>query len=226
MQQTGTTSKALRIPGMFAVWHRLSILGEMIGSEALIYNPGIFHSFHQAALKNAPLLADAALVEFPGVTSLVDVGCGTGVFAAEFKKRGLRVAGYEYSPRGRRWAQKQGIDVRPFDVSVSDDARLGTEAFDLVLSTEVAEHVPPSLADAFVRFVASCGNRIIFTACQPGGPCKGSGHLNEQHKPYWIARFESLGFRHDDGAADRISAALRKADASYYMHQNMMVFVR
>lgn len=221
---TPTRRSPIRIPSRHGLWSRLSIVGEKLGWEWLIYNPGIFKSFHEAALKNAPILAGPALQEFPDARTFVDVGCGTGGFAAEFQRRGLKVVGFEYSPRGRDWARRQGIDVRPFDVSKSDVADLKGQRADLVLSTEVAEHVPPFLADAFVRFIASCGDAVIFTACPPNGPVRGNGHINEQHKPYWIEKFQTLGYRHDQATTDRMAAALKAGGASYYMYENLMIF--
>ncbi|MBC7771416.1 MAG: class I SAM-dependent methyltransferase [Pyrinomonadaceae bacterium] len=224
MTQTSSNRSPVRIPGMHGVWRRLSRVGEKFGWDWLIYNPGIFQSFHAAALKNAPLFTPVVLKEFPGVRTFVDVGCGTGGFAAEFQRRGLKVVGFEYSPRGREWAKRTGIDVRPFDVSISDSADLGGERVDLVLTTEVAEHVPPFLADAFVRFVASCGDNIVFTACPPNDHGRGNGHINEQPKSYWIEKFEKLGYRVDQAKTDRIVNALKATDVSYYMHENLIVF--
>ncbi len=212
----------LKLPSRHGIWARLSYLGETLGWDWLIYNPGVFKSFQQAALKNAPPLADAVRSEFPSAKSIVDVGCGPGIFAAEFQRRGMKVVGFEYSPHGRKLAVQQGIDARPFDVGVSDTADLGGEKFDLVLSTEVAEHVPPPLADAFARFVASCSDTIVFTAAQPG-PWRGNGHVNEQPREYWIKKFEAMGYIYDDGRTKRMAAAQQHAGSLWFMYQNLSI---
>src|SRR5829696_2181072 len=87
------------------LYHGVSRIGEAIGSDALTYNYGVFLSFHRAALRNAPHFADAVLAAFPQTRRIADIGCGSGGYAAEFKRRGLDVVACEYSPRGRRWAQ-------------------------------------------------------------------------------------------------------------------------
>jgi 2-polyprenyl-3-methyl-5-hydroxy-6-metoxy-1,4-benzoquinol methylase len=223
----GTTlARALRRPTMHGVWARVSLLGEKLGSDALTYNPGIFRAFHQAALRNAPPLVDAVLARFPDARTLVDVGCGTGVFAAEFQRRGLRVVGLEYARRARRWAERGGVHVLPFDVARDPAVATDIGTFDVALSTEVAEHLPPTLADRFVDLVASLSSRIVFTAAQPDGRAHGNGHVNEQPKAYWIAKFAARGLAHDDDAAEVIAAQLRDAATSHYMHENMMVFRR
>lgn len=220
--------RGLRLPGNHGVWARLSALGERLGWSWLMYNPGIFRHFHQAGVRNAPLLADPVLREFPDARTFIDVGCGSGAFAAEFQRRGLKVVGFEHSPRGRRMAHRQGVDARPFDVGVSDTSdlsALGGHRADLVLSTEVGEHIPAALADAFVRFIASCGDHVVFTADQPKGDRpRGVGQVNEQPLAYWIAKFQALGYRHDTSRTARIAEALRASGASYYLHENLAVF--
>ena len=114
----------------------------------------------------------------------------------------------------------------PFDVARDEHADLSGARFDLTLSTEVAEHIPAKFADAFVRFVASTGDRLVVTAGQPGPRGRGNGHVNEQPRTYWIEKFAALGFAHDDDACGRMAARLRDSTASYYLHENLMVFER
>lgn len=202
-------------------YRRLSILGERLGIDSFTYNRGVFLSFHEAALVNAPKMADAVLKEFPAARSLADVGCGSGGFAAEFIRRGLKVQGCEYSPRGRQWCAKQGVPVVPFDVSKTDQTLRGAP-YDLAVSFEVAEHIPEALADSFVEFFTRCGRELVFTAAAPGQA--GTGHINCQSKSYWIEKIEHRGFRHDPAAADRIAVTLRERSASAYLPDNMMIF--
>lgn len=202
-------------------YRRLSALGERFGIDALTYNRGIFLTFHEAALADAPKMADAVLQEFPNAKSLADVGCGSGGFAAEFIRRGLKVQGCEYSPRGREWCAKQGVPVVHFDVSKPDQTLPGAP-YDLAVSFEVAEHIPEALSDSFVQFLTRAGRTLILTAAPPGQA--GTGHINCQPKSYWIERIERHGFRHDAEAAARIAAVLRQRGASFYLPGNIMVF--
>jgi hypothetical protein len=204
-----------------AIVLRLSRLGERTGLEWLTYNPGVYWHFHWIGQHDAPVMADAVCSEFPDARSIADIGCGTGVFAAAFKRKGLRVGACEYAAAGRRWARSQGIDAVPFDVA-TPGVRVPGGPFDLAMSLEVAEHIPPHLADAFVDLIARTADRIVMTAARPGQG--GQGHINEQPQSYWVAKFQSRGFRHDAEASGRISRALQEGDASDFLYLNMMVF--
>ena len=65
--------------------------------------------------------------------------------------------------------------------------------FDLVVSLEVAEHLPPVIADQFVSYLTSLGPVILFSAAIPGQG--GTDHLNEQWPRYWISLFETRKFK-------------------------------
>lgn len=78
----------------------------------------------------------------PGVRVL-DVGCGNGFTAGEFLARGCRVVGIDLSQEGIELARKtypQGrFEVLPADHQLLEN--LSDLPFDLVISTEVIEHL-------------------------------------------------------------------------------------
>jgi 2-polyprenyl-3-methyl-5-hydroxy-6-metoxy-1,4-benzoquinol methylase len=74
---------------------------------------------------------------------LLDVGCGNGAMAAEFLRYGCSVVGIDPSEQGVRVARKTFPSGR-FEVLSGDEnilQNLGTSPFDLVISTEVIEHL-------------------------------------------------------------------------------------
>jgi SAM-dependent methyltransferase len=83
--------------------------------------------------------------------SLADIGCGFG-FALDFARTamGWRVRGIDRSTAAEQGARLLGVDIVPgyFD----GPASLGGETFDLVLSSEVIEHVTDP--NGFVRGIA------------------------------------------------------------------------
>jgi 2-polyprenyl-6-hydroxyphenyl methylase/3-demethylubiquinone-9 3-methyltransferase len=94
-------------------------------------------------------------------TRVLDVGCGSGFTCGEFLRRGCRVIGIDLSIQGIEIARKTYPQGR-FEVLAADDTlldKLGERPFDLVVSTEVIEHLysPRDYA------------RGCFYAVKPGG---------------------------------------------------------
>src|SRR5262249_43904135 len=91
--------------------------------------------------------------------------------------------------------------------------------FDLAVSLEVAEHLPDTSADAFVRLLTSLAPVVLFSAAVP---CQGgTHHLNEQWPDYWAARFESCGYRTFVYLRDRIWDS---PDVECWYAQNILLF--
>ena len=92
---------------------------------------------------------------------VLDVGCGNGFTCGEFLKRGYQAVGIDLSRLGIEIARKTHPQGR-FEVLPADDKlleNLGEAPFDIVVSTEVVEHLysPRDYA------------RGCFKALKPGG---------------------------------------------------------
>jgi SAM-dependent methyltransferase len=179
--------------------------------------------FHAYAVQNAAKVVAAIREVFPGTESVIDVGCGSGAFAAEFGRQGLRAIGLEHSRHGVELARRQGVDCRPFDVARPAAEQLN-ETADLAYSFEVAEHVPASLAANFVHFMTCLGPLVIFTAAQPGQ--RGIGHINEQPLNYWVEKFERAGFGQSISETEALRVAFQTRGMSYWFFKNSAVFRR
>jgi SAM-dependent methyltransferase len=202
---------------------RISGLGERLQCHALIYNVGIIRLFHHAALANAPHVSQAIISRFPQAKSIIDVGCGTGVYVAEFQSKGLRAVGCEYGKRPRRWAAKFAREIYSFDVT-KPLVPLPGAPFDCAMSLEVGEHIPADLAERFVQFIAMHSGLVVFSAAQPRQG--GEGHVNEQPKEYWIEKFVSQRFRLDHAATTAIVHSLERSGAHRNLVRNVMVFTK
>src|ERR1700743_3333852 len=86
----------------FAIGRRLSKLGEKIGSDRLIYNRLHFEHFRDHAIANAPGVIGAMVDEFPEARRWIDVGAGSGDFAAELQRRGKYAVACEHNAYGRK----------------------------------------------------------------------------------------------------------------------------
>ena len=105
------------------------------------------------------------VLEFAGALGpnvrVLDVGCGNGFTCGEFLKRGCRVVGVDLSQSGIDVARKTCTGGR-FEVLAADDQlleNLGEPPFDIVVSTEVVEHLYSPR-----EYTRGC-----FQALKPGG---------------------------------------------------------
>lgn len=92
---------------------------------------------------------------------VLDVGCGNGFVAGRFLERGCQVVGIDLSQEGIAIARKTYPGAR-FEMLAADDnilTDLGEEAFDIIISTEVVEHLYSPRP-----YAAGC-----FGALRPGG---------------------------------------------------------
>ena len=199
---------------------RISRFGERRGWDWLIYNPLTMWSYHRMARRDAGPVMSALAETFPEARTYLDVGAGSGAFAAEAARRGVRATALERSRVGRALAKVQGARVVPFDLERTSPA--GHEA-QLAYCFEVAEHLPPPLGDRLVTFLAAVAPCVVFTAAPPGqGGC---GHVNEQPQSYWIERFRAAGM---EPAPDETAALKRAFRANgvfaAWFDQNVLVF--
>jgi 2-polyprenyl-3-methyl-5-hydroxy-6-metoxy-1,4-benzoquinol methylase len=201
---------------------RLARLGEKLHWDGLMYNRLVMeHVFHFNAVKNAKPVADSIAGSFPEARTFLDVGCGSGAFAAEFQRRGYAITGCERSSHGRNLARQQGLKCVPFDLSHEPAADV-RGPFDLVYCFEVAEHVPQALGAHLVKFLSGLGRLTVFSAAQPGQG--GIGHINEQPIEYWVKAFAAQGFRLDEAETAKLRGRFRKSETSDWFYNNTCVF--
>ncbi len=88
------------------------------------------------------------------------------------------------------------------------------------MSLEVAEHLPPECAEAFVDELISLSPVILFSAAIPKQG--GEDHVNEQWPEYWAEKFQQRGYQIVDYLR-RIIWSNPKV-ACYYK-QNILIFI-
>ena len=104
--------------------------------------------------------------------SVVDVGCGTGGWLAEFKRHGVtNILGIDgpHIPIGQL-----EFDPREFlAADLTEPLRLDSY-FDLAISLEVAEHLEVHRSEQFVETLTDLAPIVLFSAAIPhqGGPAR------------------------------------------------------
>lgn len=172
------------------------------------------------ATLSAPAICASIMADLSPRT-VIDVGCGTGALLEKLREAGCIVLGLEYAEAGRDFCHKRGLDVRPFDIA--HDSLDNPQTYDVVVSMEVAEHLPGPIADRYVDLLARLGKTIVFTAAQPGQG--GTDHVNEQPHEYWIDKFGARGRILDWTLTSRWRAAWKDSGTvqSWY-YNNLLVF--
>jgi SAM-dependent methyltransferase len=180
------------------------------------YTPRFYRDVAASARSSAegvvPLVLD--LVD---PRSVVDVGCGTGAWLEVFREHGVEdVVGVdgESVPPG-------ALEIPADRFLVADLAqplRLGRR-FELVLSLEVAEHLPHAAARDFVESLTSLGPVVLFSAAVPGQG--GTRHLNEQWQDYWAELFTERGYVPVDALRRHLWS---RSDVDFWYAQNMLLY--
>lgn len=183
------------------------------------YSQECYDGRHGQTLHAAETILSIVLEQPGPVRSAVDIGCGVGTWLSVLQARGV--------------AEVLGVDggwVDPKLLAIPEDrfrrADLGDAVeipgrYDLAISLEVAEHIPPRHAARFVRLLTGLSDRVLFSAAVPYQG--GRNHVNEQWPDYWIGLFDAEGYAVHDFIRPRIWDDER---IPFWYRQNVLYFSR
>lgn len=182
-----------------------------------LYDDQFFSAISGGARRSA-LRVLPVVVDMIKPRSVVDVGCGTGDWLSTLTEiTACEVVGLDG-------------DYVPIDLlAIPHDSFIPTDLsqpfaldrpFDLAMSLEVAEHLPPSRASGFVHDLTHLASAVLFAAAIPNQG--GVGHINEQWQSYWIDLFTQNGFE----AWEVIRPDVwNDNEVAFCYRQNMFLFV-
>jgi SAM-dependent methyltransferase len=151
--------------------------------------------------------------------SVVDVGCGVGTWLSVCRAKEVSaVFGVDGS-----YVDASLLQIPQDCFKAADLAKpinIG-RSFDLAISLEVAEHLPSSMAETFVRTLIALAPVILFSAAVPRQG--GFRHVNEQWPSYWVSRFAAEHYLVVDAIRPRI---WNDDKILYWYRQNSLIFVR
>lgn len=150
------------------------------------YSPEFFDSIREGSQRSAAAVVPLVVEQFAPST-VVDVGCGEGLWGKAFEDAGCEVLGLDGHDAPLIPAQA---------VDLTDTLPTFEHDFDLAVCLEVAEHLPLERAETFIAELCGLSHTILFSAAVPGQG--GTGHLNEQWPPYWAELFMANGFSCSD----------------------------
>lgn len=141
--------------------------------------------------------------------TVLDAGCARGLLVEELRKRGVDARGIDVSS----WA----IDtipesLRPYCEQASIIEEI-SGSFDLIVCTEVLEHVAPSVAAGALENLCRHADAVLFSSTPDD--FTESTHVNVQSPGYWAQLFAANGFYrdvdHDAGYVAPHAALFRRA---------------
>ena len=103
--------------------------------------------------------------QLDGVTTICDLGCGNGHISGQLAALGYRVTGVDGSSSGIRIARRTYPRVNFVETLIHRDLRIKAEDFDLVISSDVIEHMyrPSDLLEAAFSLLRPGGQILIGT---------------------------------------------------------------
>ena len=147
------------------------------------------------------------------VTSILDLGCGPGLYSKNFIKNGFDCKCYDGNPY-----TEEDTNGRCQVLDLSKLVELNRK-FDCVLSLEVGEHIPNQYEDIFIQNITNhCSNIIILSWAIPSQP--GDGHVNCQSNDYIEVLLKNKNFLRNL----ELENSLRKSAKRRWFKNTLMVF--
>ncbi|MDB9373117.1 methyltransferase domain-containing protein [Nodularia sphaerocarpa] len=179
-------------------------------------------NFYQSIREGSRLSAQAVVplvMELIPVKSLVDVGCGLGTWLSVFKDFGIEdYLGIDGDYVDANMLEIESSKFLCFDLKQPLEIE---RKFDLVVSLEVAEHLPVESAEIFIHSLTKLGDIVLFSAAIPFQG--GLNHLNEQWLEYWGEIFAKYGYVAIDCLRRKI---WNNEKVEPWYAQNLLIFVK
>lgn len=153
------------------------------------YNKEFFDRQKDASYTSASAVVPIVM-EYVSPKSIVDVGCGVGTWLSVFKEQGVtEILGVDgpWVDDNQLFIPKENFTRRDFSKPFTIDKKA-----DLVMSLEMAEHIPDSSADGLVESLTRIAPVVFFSAAIPLQ--EGVNHINEQWPSYWAKKFKARGY--------------------------------
>lgn len=185
------------------------------------YDDQFYENRHQGTIYSAETILGIVQRLIPEIKSAVDLGCGVGTWLSVLEQSGATdVCGVDGS-----WVNKKFLKIRKehfIEKNLAEDIDLDIgRRFDLAMSLEVAEHLPPDAAEDFVSLLTGLSDFVLFSAAIPDQG--GIGHVNEQWPTYWISLFERRGYVAIDAIRKQVWA---DKSIKWWYRQNALLFVK
>ena len=183
------------------------------------YTKRFFSIRESKALQSAQEIVPIVM-KYVNPGSVIDIGCGNGAWLSIFSRHGLM----DFLGVDGGTIDDSNLLIMPekftrFDLSKG--AFNVERQFDLVMSLEVAEHIPAGQSEQFVKMLTNMGDVVMFSAAVPGQG--GVDHINEQWQGYWADIFQKFGYV----PVDFVRALVwENPNVQYWYKQNIILYCK
>lgn len=223
MVRTGFARTALAAMGLLAAAGPAAVATSSCSrapaeAPAVLYDQKFYDALSAGSSASAArILPDVVRLVSP--RSAVDVGAGNGEWLAELRSLGVEdVLGVDGD-----WVTPAALKI-PVPQFKAHDLRQPLaldRTFDLAISMETAEHLPPERGEGFVADLVKLAPAVLFSAAVPGQG--GTDHINEQWPDHWEAFFKE----HDYLAIDVLRMKFWDDETiALWYRQNVFLYVR
>jgi len=133
------------------------------------------------------MLADR-VIALAGPKRVLDVGCARGLWVQALRERNVEAYGIDVSEHA---IESADAVVRPY-LKVQEATKPFGEEYDLVICSEVLEHMAPADAQLAIDNMCAAADRILFSSSP--ADFDEPTHVNTKPTPTWVSWFAERGF--------------------------------
>ncbi|MCI9880225.1 MULTISPECIES: methyltransferase domain-containing protein [Methylobacterium] len=177
-----------------------------------------WHRMHREKTERSAKLTLSIIRDIFDVDSILDIGCGDGIWLKTSRTLGFSVCKGIDGP----WTKMEDLQIPKEDIKIGNlenRFEMGRR-FDLAISLEVAEHIKNESSDIMVDNLTQHSDLLLFGAAIPYQG--GFRHINEMWQSWWADKFAERGYRYFDVVRPQI---WHRNDVHYWYKQNALLYV-
>ena len=157
------------------------------------------------------------LLKENNISSMTDLGCGTGGYIKMITDAEIFAHGFDGNPKTEELDVSGGLCVGPVDITNERTWNMT----DAAMSIEVAEHIPSRFEETFLKnLVGSARELVILSWGTPGQ--SGEGHVNGKTAESVEQKMKEHGWEKNEG----FTGQLQMGAEAPWLKSNVQVYIK